>query len=73
MTKVIIDAFDTPEQAVAFISWLKDRMDEGINLINILGIYVPEYDGMDTSRCNTSQLVMNITISSYNQLENVYD
>lgn len=67
MCKVTIDAFDTQEQAVAFVNWLRARMDENkVKLLTVDGTVSVDYDGMDTHQQTKSLLVMNITVDESN-------
>lgn len=61
--KVIIDAFDTEEQAVAFVDWLTRQMDMGIpKLICVSGEFKVDFDGMDVHQHDGTKLVMNIVV-----------
>lgn len=57
--KVVIDAFETEEEAVAFISWLKTNYDI-ISLFTLDGMKHIEYDGVDTDNSTKEVKVVNI-------------
>lgn len=70
MTKVIIDSFDTQEQAVAFVDWLKRKFDKGMcRLITTQGIYLPYWDGIDQAQTDSTQITMNIVVDTEDQDE----
>lgn len=61
--KVVIDSFDTEEQAVAFLQWLRTRLDAGVpKLITTQGQFSIEDDGVDHSTLEQNILTLNIAI-----------
>ena len=63
MCKVVIDAFDNKEQAVAFIDWFRKNHGRGeCKIITTEGVYSVDWDGVDASSCTESQQVVNITL-----------
>ncbi len=61
--KVVIDAFDTEEQAVAFIDWLNKKSDNGeIGLLTTDGLMDVQCDGVDRDSFTDSQMVVNICV-----------
>ena len=65
MTKVIIDSFDTEEQAVAFVAWLRRRFDtDSCRLLTTQGSMLPCWDGVDSSQTNSSQITINIVVDA---------
>ena len=63
MTKVIIDSFDTEEQAVAFVAWFKKHTEtNGIKLLTTEGLQEVEWDGVDLYMTNKQQIVVNIVM-----------
>ena len=63
MTKVVIDSFDTEEQAVAFVDWLKRKFEKDMcRLVTTQGIYLPYWDGIDLNQTNVTQITMNIVV-----------
>lgn len=66
MTKVVIDSFDTEEQAVAFVDWLKRKFDkDSCILITTQGSMLPYWDGIDQSQTDSSQVTVNIVLDKY--------
>ncbi len=58
---VIIDAFDTQEQAVAFVDWLKKKTDQGsCQILTTQGLEYVQWDGVDTNSSDADQTVVNI-------------
>lgn len=65
MTKVIIDSFDTEEQAIAFVDWLKRKFElNQCRLITTQGIMLPYWDGIDQSDTDSTQITMNIVVDN---------
>lgn len=65
MTKVVIDSFDTEEQAVAFVDWLKRKFDKDMcRLITVHGTMLPYWDGIDQAQTDTTQITMNIVVDN---------
>lgn len=65
MTKVVIDSFDTEEQAVAFVDWLKRKFDKDMcRLITTQGTMLPYWDGIDQSQTDSTQITVNIVVDS---------
>lgn len=63
MCKVIIDSFDSEEQAVAFLDWFRRKMfDRSCRLVTTQGVFFPEWDGIDTSATNQAQITVNISL-----------
>jgi hypothetical protein len=70
MTKVIIDSFDTEEQAVAFVDWLKRKFDyTKCKLVTTEGLMIPVWDGVDTDNTNKHQITVNIVVDVYDEDE----
>jgi len=68
--KVIIDAFDTEEQAIAFIDWFKKQADKGsIKLLTTDGLQEVQWDGVDTSANTDEHLVFNICVDYVDEYE----
>ena len=64
MTKVVIDSFDTEEQAIAFVDWLKKQCDNGkVTMLTTQSYKSVDYDGIDHSMTNHIQITVNITTS----------
>jgi hypothetical protein len=61
MTKVIIDSFDTEEQAVAFVDWFR-RHSAGISLLTTTGTVSPEWDGVDHDNTDSDTITINISV-----------
>ena len=62
--KVVIDSFDSEEQAVCFIDWLSKQSDAGkIHLFTTDGLIDVEFDGVDTDGSDSKQFVVNICTS----------
>ncbi len=64
--KVVIDAFDTEEQAVAFIDWFKKKCDRfECQIITAAdGKCKIDWDDMDLDGSNKDQFVINIVVDS---------
>ena len=63
MTKVVIDSFDTEEQAICFVDWLKRQFELGRpRLLCVDNTYIPSWDGIDTLSTNKNQIVINIVV-----------
>ena len=63
--KVIIDAFDTEEEAVCFVDWLRKQFDNSrCKLICTEGPVVPEWDGVDLGSTSSEQITVNIVVYS---------
>jgi len=63
MTKIIIDSFDTEEQAVAFVNWFKKQSQLGrCNILTIDGGLAVDFDGVDLNQTNKEQIVFNVSI-----------
>lgn len=61
--KVVIDAFDTEEQAVAFIDWFKKQADNGkIALLTTDGLMDVQWDGVDIGANTQDKMVLNICV-----------
>lgn len=66
MCKVIIDSFDTQEQAVAFVDWFRKRCDASkVELLTTEGLHVVEYDGVDTRQTSDDQIIVNVVTSTF--------
>lgn len=63
MTKVVIDSFDTEEQAVAFVDWFR-RNSHKISLLTTEGTVYPEWDGVDHDGTNKDVITVNIAVFS---------
>jgi hypothetical protein len=64
-TKVLIDAFDTEEQAVAFVNWLSKRLNgNACRLVTTDGVWFPYFDGVDT---NSEFTCVNIVMDDDNE------
>ncbi len=69
MTKVIIDSFDTEEEAICFVDWLKKQFDNSrCKLLCIEDTLFPCWDGIDTANTNKEQITINITVDSSSDL-----
>jgi hypothetical protein len=65
MTKVTIDSFDTEEQAVAFVDWMRKQFDlSRCRLYTTTGIVIPCWDGIDHNETNSKQITLNITVDA---------
>ena len=65
MTKVVIDSFDTEEQAVAFVAWLKRKFDKDMcRLSTTQGIMLPYWDGIDQAQTDSTQITLNIVVDN---------
>lgn len=63
MTKVVIDSFDTEEQAVAFVDWFKKQSQLGrCNLVTTDGGLGVDFDGVDLAQTSKEQITFNIII-----------
>lgn len=63
MTKVIIDSFDTEEQAVAFADWLNKQMYMlKCRLVTTQGVMLPSWDGVDTNETDEHKITVNICV-----------
>lgn len=63
MMKVVIDSFDTEEQAVAFVDWLSRRSaKDSIRLLTTEGMKSVYYDGVDTNDERPDTIVINIVV-----------
>ena len=72
MTKVVIDSFDTEEQAIAFVDWFRKQMfSYKCKLITTEGTMLPEWDGVDLAQTNKEQITFNIIV--FNQDDDVED
>ena len=61
--KVVIDSFDTQEQAVAFIDWFKKQSDNGkIGLLTTDGLMDVQWDGVDIGAKTSDKMVLNICV-----------
>lgn len=71
MCKVIIDSFDTEQQAVAFVDWLKKQFDSRKSMILTPshGIQFVDWDGVDTSQSDNTQIVVNIVLDDDNYID----
>ena len=68
--KLVIDAFDTEEQCVAFIDWFKKQSDrDKINLLTTQGLMSVIYDGMDIGAATSDKMVMNIVVDTIEEFE----
>ena len=62
-TKVVIDSFDTEEQAICFVDWLKRQFDMGRpRLVCVDNIYVPAWDGIDNDQTDKEKVTINIVV-----------
>lgn len=59
MCKIIFDAFETEEQAIAFTDWFVKHAHE-IRLFTTQGMINVEYEGVDTNQTDKDQIVINI-------------
>lgn len=63
MTKIVIDTFDTEEQAIAFVDWLKRKFEKDMcRLITTQGTMLPYWDGIDQAQTDSTQITMNIVV-----------
>jgi len=70
MTKVIIDSFDTEEQAIAFVDWLKRKFDTDMcRLITTQGTMLPYWDGIDQAQTDNTKITMNIVVDNESEDE----
>ena len=68
--KLVIDQFDTQEQCVAFIDWIKRRSDlDQIRLITIDGPKSVVFDGVDLGSSTKDSMTINIVVDSIEQEE----
>jgi hypothetical protein len=70
MTSVLIDSFDTEEQAVAFVDWFNKQCRAGkVKLITTQGLKFVEYDGVDTYQTNKENITINIIVDDFESLD----
>lgn len=70
MCKVIIDAFDNEEDAVAFTTWLIQKMEASqVRLFTTEGWKTILDDGIDTYSSSKEQKVINITTDTEDDLD----
>jgi hypothetical protein len=70
MTKVVIDSFDTEEQAVAFVDWLKRKFElDHCRLVTTQGTMLPYWDGIDQNETDKNKITMNICVSEDTEFE----
>lgn len=63
MTKVVVDSFDTHEQAVAFVDWLHKQFQMArCRLVTTEGVVLPQWDGVDQAQTNNSMITFNIAV-----------
>lgn len=73
MTKVVIDSFDTEEQAVAFVDWLRKQMYMlKCRLVTTQGVMLPSWDGVDTDETDEYKITLNICVSEDDELDEGY-
>lgn len=60
MCKILIDAFDTEEDAVLFILWLEKSLNKGVTLHGVAKETEIVFDGVDTDGSTPSCKVVNI-------------
>lgn len=68
MCKVVIDSFDSEEDAIAFISWFKKTADaDEINLITTKGTRYINWNGIDLRSSTNKLKVFNITTVDFEE------
>lgn len=66
MCKIIIDAFDTQESAIAFVDWFKKNIQNSTpHLFTTDGVRTFYWDGVDTVSSNKDVVVINIVEDYY--------